>query len=140
MAWSSYPGMHTGTTGASKYHAKKVVLPDGETFDSKKEYRRFSDLSLLQKAGEIRNLHRQVPFLLIPDHREPDRIGPRGGKTAGKLIERKVEYHADFVYEERQPDGTWKTVVEDCKGMRTKDYIIKRKLMLHVHGIRLRET
>lgn len=123
---------------ASKYHSKKVVTPDGE-FDSKKEYRRFRDLYLLQEAGEIRGLRRQVSYLLIPEQREPDETGPRGGVKRGRLIERKVEYVADFVYTERQ-DGCWTEVVEDCKGMKTREYIIKRKLMLYVHGIRLRET
>lgn len=132
MAWAKNP--------ASKYHAKKVTAPDGTVFDSKKEYRRFTELSILQKAGEIRGLRRQVPFLLVPDHREPDTIGPKGGKKRGRILERKVEYFADFVYEERKPDGTWERVVEDCKGMRLAEYIIKRKLMLHIHGIRLRET
>jgi len=134
--WRNYKGPSSG----SKYHSQKVKTPDGEIFDSRKEYRRFSDLVLLQKAGEIRDLQRQVPFLLIPEHREPDTIGPRGGRKPGRILEREVEYFADFVYEERQPDGTWKQVVEDCKGMRTKDYVIKRKLLLHVHGIRLKET
>lgn len=132
--WRNVPGT------SSKYHSEKVRTPEGDVFDSRKEYRRFTELSLLQKAGEIRGLQRQVPFLLVPDHREPDTTGPRGGKKPGRIIERKVEYFADFVYEERKPDGTWERVVEDCKGMRTADYIIKRKLMLHVHGIRLRET
>ena len=136
MAWRNYKGSASG----SKYHSQKVKTPDGEIFDSRKEYRRFSDLILLQKAGEIRGLQRQIPFLLVPEHREPDTTGPRGGVKPGRILERKVEYFADFVYEERQPDGTWKQVVEDCKGMRTADYIIKRKLMLHVHGIRLKET
>lgn len=132
--WRNVPGT------SSKYHSEKVRTPEGDVFDSRKEYRRFTELFLLQKAGEIRGLQRQVPFLLVPDHREPDTTGPRGGKKPGRILERKVEYFADFVYEEHKPDGTWERVVEDCKGMRTADYIIKRKLMLHVHGIRLRET
>lgn len=134
--WKNYKGSSSG----SKYHSQKVKTPDGQIFDSRKEYRRFADLTLLQKAGKIRGLQRQVPFLLIPEHREQDTTGPRGGRKPGRILERKVEYFADFVYEEKQPDGAWKQVVEDCKGMRTPDYIIKRKLMLYVHGIRLRET
>lgn len=134
--WRNYKGPSSG----SKYHSQKVKTPDGEIFDSRKEYRRFSDLVLLQKAGEIRGLQRQVPFLLIPEHREPDLIGPRGGRRKGRIIERRLEYIADFTYEELLPDGSWVYVVEDCKGMRTREYIIKRKLMLHVYGIRLRET
>lgn len=49
-------------------------------------------------------------------------------------------YKADFVYEVCQPDGTWKQVVEDTKGAKTKEYIIKRKLMLFIHGISVKET
>ena len=117
-----------------KYRNTKVTV-DGVTYDSKKEYRRFCELSMLEKAGEITDLRRQVEFELIPAQREPDTIGSRGGIKKGKLIERKCSYIADFVYQENG-----KTVVEDTKGMRTKDYIIKRKLMLYVHGIRIREV
>ena len=117
-----------------KYRNEKITV-DGVTYDSKKEYRRFCELSMLEKAGEITDLRRQVDFELIPAQREPDTIGSRGGIKKGKLIERKCSYRADFVYKENG-----KTVVEDTKGMRTKDYIIKRKLMLYVHGIRIREV
>lgn len=118
----------------SKYHARKVVR-GGMTFDSAKEARRFGELSLLQRAGEISDLRTQVKYVLIPAQREPDVIGKRGGVTPGKLLERECAYVADFVYKQ---DGV--EVVEDAKGMRTKDYIIKRKMMLWVHGIRIRET
>ena len=107
----------------NKYHSKKITR-DGMTFDSVKEYRRFCDLSLLERAGKITNLQRQVPFLLIPSQR-----------IDGKVAERACNYIADFVYEK---DG--QQVVEDTKGFKTKDYIIKRKLMLHVHGIRINEV
>lgn len=117
----------------SKYGAKKVTV-NGITFDSKKEAQRYSDLSLLAKAGKIKNLQRQVKFVLIPSQYEPDTIGTRGGVKRGKLIERECCYVADFVYIQ---DG--KQVVEDTKGFKTKDYIIKRKLMLWVHGIRINE-
>ena len=119
----------------SKYHSQKVVA-DGEVFDSRKECRRCQELKLLEKAGEITDLRRQVPFEIIPDQREPDRIGPRGGRKKGRIIERKAVYIADFVYNDR----SGQEVVEDCKGMRTKDYIIKRKLMLYKFGIRIKET
>ena len=117
----------------SKYHSKKVVI-DGITFDSRKEGRRYRELLLLQQAGAITDLQRQVPFVLIPPQREPDTIGPRGGIHKGKLIEQGCTYIADFVYQENG-----ETVVEDTKGYRTADYVIKRKLMLHVHGIRIQE-
>lgn len=119
----------------SKYHSQKVVA-DGEVFDSRKECRRWQELKLLEKAGEITDLRRQVPFELLPDQREPDMIGPRGGRKKGRIIERKAVYIADFVYKDR----SGLEVVEDCKGMRTKDYIIKRKLMLYKFGIRIKET
>ncbi len=119
--------------GRTKYGSRKVTR-DGETFDSVKEYRRFCELSLLQRAGAITDLQRQVEFELIPAQREPDTIGVRGGVKKGKTIELAVKYVADFVYKENG-----KTVVEDTKGFKTKDYIIKRKLMLWVHGIRIKE-
>ncbi len=118
----------------SKYHAKHTTL-NGEKFDSKKDANRGSELQLLQHGGAIRNLQRQVSFELIPTIREPDTTGPRGGRYPGKVIEYPVRYVADFVYER---DG--KTIVEDTKGVKTPDYIIKRKLMLWRHGIRILET
>lgn len=117
----------------SKYHSRKITR-DGMTFDSVKEYRRFCELSLLERAGTITDLQRQVKFVLIPAQREPDTIGKRGGIIKGKLIERECAYIADFVYVENG-----KKVVEDTKGFKTPDYIIKRKLMLWVHGIRINE-
>lgn len=118
----------------SKYRSKKITQ-NGITFDSIKEYRRFCELSLLEKAGQITNLQQQVKFVLIPAQYEPDTVGVRGGKKRGKLLEMEVSYVADFVYSQDR-----KMVVEDAKGFRTKDYIIKRKLMLYQHGIRIKEV
>ena len=118
-----------------KYKNKKVVV-DGITFDSRKEGRRFTELKLLQQAGKITGLELQKEFELIPTQREPDTIGKRGGVHKGKVIEHKCTYKADFVYTDTE---TGALVVEDTKGMRTKDYIIKRKLMLYRHGIRIKE-
>jgi hypothetical protein len=139
---------------SNKYHSRKVVA-DGMTFDSRKEYLRWCELSLLAKVGKITNLQRQVKFVLIPAQYEPDTIGKRGGKKRGKLIERECSYIADFVYEKpitmekmyfangKSESMTvncgFETVVEDTKGFKTTDYIIKRKLMLYVHGIRINE-
>lgn len=125
MAWQRIKGQ--------KYHNTKVVY-DGIKFDSKKEARRWEELKTLEHAKVIKNLERQVRFELIPAQREPDQIGARGGKIPGKVIERKVEYIADFVYE---MDG--EKIVEDTKGMKTPEYIIKRKLMLWRYAIRIRE-
>ena len=123
----------------NKYGNKKVEY-DGITFDSKKEAIRYAELKLLEKSGHIKDLQRQVKFVLIPSLREtPTEKYTRGAKKGqfklGKVIEREVAYIADFVYLENG-----KTVVEDTKGMKTKDYIIKRKLMLFIHGIRVKEV
>jgi hypothetical protein len=136
MAWNNYPGRRVAAGGTGKKYGNKKIYEDGEVFDSKKEYRRWKELILLVKAGEISKLQRQVKYTLIPSQREPDIRGPRGGIRPGKLIEREVSYIADFVY----TDKAGQTVVEDCKGLRTKEYIIKRKLMLHEYGIRIKET
>ena len=92
-----------------------------------KEYSRWQELKLMQRAGEIYELQRQVPFVLIPTQRGED----------GKVIEREVKYIADFTYRNVK-DG--RIVVEDTKGMKTREYIIKRKLMLYRHGIRIVEV
>jgi hypothetical protein len=129
MAWRNY-----GT--GSKYHAKKVSI-QGEVFDSKKEARRFLELQMLEKAGRISGLQRQKKFVLVPAQYEPETTGPRGGRIKGKLLEREVAYYADFVYfDEEEKDF----VIEDTKGVRTKDYIIKRKLMLWLKGYQIREV
>lgn len=117
----------------SKYRNRKIVV-NGSVFDSRKEYDRYCELFVLEKAGKIQGLRRQVKFQLVPPQREPDMIGKRGGIIKGKLLEREVSYIADFVYLQ---DGA--QVVEDVKGMRTAEYILKRKLMLWAHGIRIKE-
>ena len=109
---------------------------NGIVFDSKKEAKRYMELSLLETAGTISDLKRQVKFVLIPAQREPDTVGARGGIKKGKVIEKECSYIADFVYKDLTLN---QTVVEDTKGFRTKDYIIKRKLMLYLHGIRIKE-
>ncbi len=108
----------------NKYNARKVTV-NGEKFDSRHEADRYWELSLLARAGKITKLRRQVPFLLLEAQYDDE----------GRLLERNVRYIADFVYEQ---DG--KTVVEDAKGFKTDDYIIKRKLMLKYYGIRIKET
>ncbi len=121
-----------------KYHNRKVTV-NGETFDSKKEYKRFCELSLLQKAGAITDLQRQVKFVLIPAQYETfERYGKNGKrlKDGQMCIEKECAYYADFVYKENE-----KTVVEDTKSKATKttEYVIKRKLMLYIHGIKIKE-
>lgn len=106
-----------------KYKNRKLTI-DGEVFDSQKEARRYEELALLQRAGQISDLKRQVRYELIP----AQRIG-------GKVVEKPCAYIADFVYTENG-----ETVVEDTKGFRTRDYRIKKKLLLYVHGIRIKEV
>ena len=115
--------MTGGTKSASKYGNKKWELA-GQTFDSQREARRYQELRFMLRMGWITDLQRQVPYELIPSQ-----------KRGGKVVERPVKYVADFVYTQ---DG--ETVVEDAKGVRTKEYIIKRKLMLYKYGIRVREV
>lgn len=88
-------------------------------FDSKREHRRYQDLALLEKIGEIQNLRHQVAIELLP-------------KQVG---ERACKWIADFVYTENGEE-----IWEDCKGFRTEVYRIKRKLVLHRYGKKIRET
>lgn len=94
----------------NKYKNKKVQI-DMYVFDSIAESRRYKELALLEKAGEIENLQLQPKFLLQDSFK-------KNGKTY-----RKIEYIADFMYEEKG-----KVIVEDVKGMETKEFKIKRKL------------
>jgi len=106
-------------------------------FDSRREARRYQELLLLQRVGKIADIKRQVPFELIPAQREPDIVGPKGGRKPGETIERSVNYVADFVYTDLD---SRQLVVEDAKGVRTPEYVIKRKLMLQKYGIRIKEV
>lgn len=105
----------------SKYHNRKTVTRDGIRHDSQKEAIRWEELKLLQRAGKIKDLRRQVKFELIP-----------------KIADQRASYYiADFVYEDL---ATGKTVVEDCKGMRTDVYKLKKKMLFWRYGIRILET
>ena len=133
MGWANYP---RGYAKKSKYGANKPEV-DGITFDSRKEARRYSQLKLMERAGAISDLQLQVKFILIPAQREPSTFGKRGGIKLGKLIERECSYIADFVYLDT---STGKTIVEDAKGMKTEVYKIKKKLMLYVYGVQIKEV
>ena len=112
----------------NKYNAQKCEI-NGSVYDSRKEAHRYQVLLLLQKSGQISDLERQKKYILIPTQRDGD----------GKLIEREIAYVADFVYKENG-----KEVVEDVKGYKEgaayRIFAIKRKLMLYIHGIRIREV
>lgn len=122
-----------------KYNNKKVMI-DGIKFDSKKEAKRYQELKMLEQAGHITDLKRQAKYVLIPAQYEPTSEVYTKGKESGKLkkgrlIERECAYYADFVYSTKGGE----LVVEDTKGVKTPEYIIKRKLMLYVHNIKIKE-
>ena len=107
----------------SKYNNTKY-----NGYDSKREAKRATELKLLEKAGVISHLQEQVAYELIPSQY---RIV--NGKK--KCVERAMKYIADFQYVENG-----ETVVEDVKGFRTEVYKMKKKLMLFIHDIQIKET
>lgn len=129
----------------SKYGNNKIIY-EGMKFDSQAELRRYKELKLLERAGQIKGLERQVKYVLIPSQKDND----------GKIIERECSYVADFVYLQLvekhtkffcapknlplESDHLYEKIVEDVKGFKTRDYLIKRKLMLRVHLIRIHEV
>lgn len=125
----------------SKYHSKKVVL-DGIEFDSKREAKRYGELLLLERAGAITDLQRQVRFELVPAQYETfERYGKRGKrlKDGKRCVEHSVTYVADFVY----LNASGVRVVEDTKGYKKGTaydvFAIKRKLA-RLNGIVIAEV
>lgn len=112
----------------AKYQNKKTIA-DNRLFDSKKEALRYLYLRQMEREGVIRGLECQRVFELIPSQRDAE---------TKRVLERACSYKADFCY----IDGSGRMVVEDVKSPATKtpEYIIKRKLMLWVHKIRVREV
>lgn len=106
----------------SKYRSKKTTI-DGIEFDSAKEAKRYAKLRALEDAGKIQGLRLQVPFELVPSF-ECDGVKYRG-----------MKYVADFVY---YRNG--KQVVEDCKGFKTAEYKLKKKLMAYINHINIEES
>lgn len=134
--------MMYGRRKGVKYGNNKVVV-DGIEFDSQKEARRYYELKLLQRAGQITDLQLQREFELIPAQYETfERYGKKGQRLQDgkRCIEKSCTYKADFAY---MKDG--QLVVEDTKGYRDPasagyaKFVIKRKLMLWVHGIKINE-
>jgi hypothetical protein len=109
----------------SKFGNEKVVH-DGQTFDSKREFRHWLVLLDRQARGVIHDLQRQVPFVLAP----AVDLGEKRKKTA-------LRYIADFVYVDA---ATGEKIVEDSKGKRTDMYRAKKHLMAVVHSIIVREV
>lgn len=106
----------------SKYSARKTVI-DGIEFDSAKEAKRYTRLRDLERAGKIQGLRLQVPFEILPSF-ECDGVKYRG-----------MSYVADFVYYR-----AGKVVVEDCKGFKTAEYKMKKKLMAYLNHINIEES
>lgn len=116
-----------------KYHSRKctVTLPESGkeiAFDSEQEARRFGELRMLLRCGKIQDLRLQVNFTLQEGYTTSD----------GERV-RPIVYRADFTYKERTRGG-WHPVVEDVKGVRTKEYNMKRKMMLEKFGVKIREV
>lgn len=116
----------------NKYNNKKIIR-NGITFDSIKEANRYCELVWLEKSDEIGELERQVKYILIPSQYE-DRIV--NGKVKKVCIEKECSYYADFVYKDKNRN----TIIEDVKGIKTEVYKIKKKLMLYVHNIKIKEV
>ena len=118
--------MQIGSIGKrSKYGNKKTTV-DGIRFDSLHEANRYMELKLLERGKAIRDLRRQVKYQLVPTVR-----------SNGKVIQRAINYYADFVYTDCR---TGKEIVEDAKGYKTDVYRMKKKMMLNKYGIEIREV
>ena len=122
----------------SKYNARKTQDADGEVFDSVLELRRWQYLKIAEKAGLISDLQRQQKFVLIPAQYESSGGAYVKGKNKGmpkpgKLLEKECSYYADFTY---RKDG--ELIAEDAKGVETKEFKIKKKLMLERFGLIIR--
>lgn len=109
----------------SKYHSTRTVIDD-MVFDSKAEALRWQELRMLEHAGHIADLQRQVPFVLI-----------KGGRWRNGKAYPKTVYKADFVYTDLH---TGEKVVEDVKGFITPEYKLKKKLMMDKYGIEIKEV
>lgn len=112
--------------GSSKYQNDRTVL-DGLKFDSKMEANRYAELVLLQRAGEITDLQVQQRFELVPAVR----------LAGAKRITTAIDYVADFTY---RKTGTRIVVIEDCKGARTRVYLMKRHMMKALLGLDIYES
>lgn len=130
--------------GRAVKHGNRKTVVDGIEFDSAKEARRYCELKLLQRAGQIEGLELQKEYELIPAQYETfERYGKKGQrlKDGKRCIEKSCVYKADFVYKQNG-----QLVVEDTKGYRDPasaayaKFVIKRKLMLYRYGIRIIET
>lgn len=111
-------------TKRSKYGNKKSVLGN-VVYDSQKEANRAFELALLVKNGVIKDLKRQVPYILLPKQLGKD----------GKVLFRECKYIADFEYIDCK---TGEKIIEDVKGFATADFKLKQKMMMFFHGVEIK--
>lgn len=110
----------------SKYRAKRTSSKDGIEHPSKKEARRWDQLCLLERAGEVKNLRRQVVIKL------EGRDGPVKSESG-----RQMRLTVDFAYQDKRLG--WAEVLEECKGVKTRDYLV-RKAVAQAMGVEITET
>ena len=120
-----------------KKYKNAITKVMGREFPSRHEAERYIVLWNLQLQGDIESLECQKRFMLIPAQYEPDTVDAKGKPKKGKLIEREIAYIADFCYYDVHLK---RFVVEDAKGYRTPEYVMKRKMMLYFHGIKIKEV
>lgn len=111
--WNKRGGKFVAPSGGGNKYGNKKTVVDGIKFDSIKEAARYGELKLMQLAGEISELRLQVTYQLSV-----------------------CKYKSDFVYYNADNE----LVVEDCKGMKTPVYNLKKKMMLHELGIKITES
>jgi hypothetical protein len=125
------PAPHSTAKRANKFSARKTLV-DGIEFDSDAESRRYLELVLLERAGEISNLELQPVFILQPSFKVKTTVLTPEGRTRTKTRTiRAITYRADFRY----TDSTGQVVVEDVKGVETEAFRLKAKMTLYVHGV-----
>lgn len=111
--------------GYNKFGNKTKVV-DGINFQSIREAERYKQLKIAEKCGAIKNLEMQKKFVLLPAQ-----------YIDKKCVEKSVSYYADFYYYDTYLN---EYVCEDVKGVKTKEYILKRKMMLYFYKIRIVEV
>ena len=124
------PETHAAPVAKPRKYRNEPIIVDGIRWDSKKELARWVELRLLENFGTIRDLRRQVVFILAPSVKLYGRKRPQ------------LKYTADFTYFEPDQSGEWLFITEDVKGQtrRQEAYKIRRHLMMSVHSIEIRET
>lgn len=132
-----------------KFNNKKMKTPDG-VFDSKGEWQRWLFLKDAERQGLIKDLQRQVKFVLIPTQYRDEVVHLKTkDKIVKRVAEREVTYTADFVYRKQTKDidnnllghiEVWSKVVEDYKGYPNDRWPLKKAMMLYFHGIAIREV